>query len=293
MHPDYLSTSFAVELDLPAIPVQHHHAHIASVMAEHRLDEKVIGVSFDGTGLGEDGNIWGSEFFVCDLSGFERITHLDYMPMPGGDRAAKEPWRMAFSLLYASYGRDMMKLDLPFLQSSGEADKELLLQAIEKGINCPLTSGAGRLFDAVAALLGICRVSVFHAEAPMRLENIAVMTTGECYPYALNETIDIKPVIMGIAEDILGGKDPGRISGRFHNTVSEIIVNTVCRIRESHGIEKAVLSGGTFQNRLISRLTENALREKGFKVYIPGLLPANDGGIALGQLAVAARKRTF
>ena len=291
MHPDYLSTRFAIELGLPAIPVQHHHAHIASVMAEHKLDEKVIGVSFDGTGLGDDGNIWGSEFFVCDLSGYERITHLEYMPMPGGDSAAKEPWRMAFSLLYTSFGRDMMNLDLPFLQSFGDADKELLLQVIEKGINCPLTSGAGRLFDAVAGMLDICKVSMFHAEAPMRLENMADMTMNGSYPYALNETIDVGPMIMGITEDILGGKDHGVISGRFHNTISGIIVNTVCRIREESGIEKVALSGGTFQNRLISGLTENALREKGLKVYIPELLPANDGGIALGQLAVAARKR--
>jgi len=291
LHPDYLSTRFALDLELPAIPVQHHHAHIASVMAEHKLDEKIIGVSFDGTGLGDDGNIWGSEFLVCDLDVYERITHLAYMPMPGGDLAAKEPWRMAVSLLYSAYGKDLLSLDLSFLRLIPAPDLQLLLQAIEKGVNCPLTSGAGRLFDAVAAMLDLCQVSLFHAEAPMRLENIADMTSDGAYPYGKGTSIDTDPIIRGITDDILMGRNPSVISGRFHQTISEIILDTVTRIREDTGINKVALSGGTFQNRLISTLVEPSLQENGFQVYVPMKVPANDGGIALGQLAIAAKRR--
>ncbi len=172
LHPDYLSSRFAEELNLTAIPVQHHHAHIASVLAEHKLDEKVIGISFDGTGLGDDGNIWGSEFLICDLESYERISHLEYIPMPGGDRAAHEPWRMAVSYLYSVYGMELMNMNLPFLKRIKEGNLKLVLQSIEKNINCPLSSGAGRLFDAIAAILDLCSVSQFHAEAPMRLESV-------------------------------------------------------------------------------------------------------------------------
>jgi hydrogenase maturation protein HypF len=291
LHPDYLSTQFAKDLGLPCIPVQHHHAHIASVMAEHRLDEKVIGVSFDGTGLGDDNHIWGSEFLICDLAGYERISHLDYIPMPGGDKATREPWRMAVSYLYACFGRDLLNLDLPFLRSLNVTDVEKVIVAIEKEINCPMTSGAGRLFDALAAMLDITKVSMFHAEAPMRLESAALMNMDKAYPYNPGSTIDIRPMIREIAGDIIRGGDPGEISGRFHYTVADIIVQTVSRIRKDSGIGTVAISGGTFQNRIVSRLVENRLMDHGFSIYIPEKVPANDGGIALGQLAVAAVRR--
>ena len=291
LHPDYLSTKFALDLGLPVIAVQHHHAHIASVMAEHQLDEKVIGVSFDGTGLGDDGKIWGSEFLVCDLAGYERISHLDYIPMPGGDKASQEPWRMAVSYLYASYGRDLLDLDLPFLRSLNISDAEMVVQAMEKEINCPLTSGAGRLFDAVAAILDICKVSLFHAEAPMRLEGLARLDHGVPYPYEPGRTIDVRPMIREIVEDIKRGADPGKISSRFHYTIAHIIVKMVIRIRKEFRIKKVVLSGGSFQNRILSTLVEILLQEQGLTVFIPEMVPPNDGGIALGQLAVAAKRR--
>ncbi len=291
LHPDYLSTQFAVGLGLPAVPVQHHHAHIASVMAEHGLDEKVIGVSFDGTGLGDDNHIWGSEFLLCDLAGYERISHLEYMPMPGGDKAVREPWRMAVACLYASYGRDMAGLDLPFLRSLDMQHVEGVIRAIEEGINCPLTSGAGRLFDAVSAMLDICKISLFHAEAPMRLEGIAARNLGDPYPYVPGDAVDVRPMIRNIAEDIRHGTAPELISGRFHNTIADLVMKVVLRISKGSGIKKVALSGGTFQNRVLSTLVENRLREKGFTVYVPVMVPVNDGGIALGQMAVAAKLR--
>jgi len=293
LHPNYLSTRFARELEITTVPVQHHHAHIASVMAEHTLDEKVIGVSFDGTGLGNDGNIWGSEFLVCDLAGYERITHLDYIPMPGGDKATYEPWRLAVSYLYSLHGRKLTDLKLPFLKKIEPASLNLVLQSIEKNINCPLSCGAGRLFDAVSALLNLCTASQFHAEAPMRLESAIQQGEKNAYPYFSDKTIDIRPTIESIVQDITMGVDPGLISARFHNTITAIILETVTIISKDRGINKVALSGGTFQNRYLSERIENQLKEKGFEVLVPLQLPANDGGIALGQLAIAAKHRNM
>jgi hydrogenase maturation protein HypF len=205
LHPDYLSTRYARELDLPILAIQHHHAHIASVMAEHGVLGQVIGVSFDGTGLGDDGHIWGSEFLICDLAGYTRRAHLEYMPMPGGDRATHEPWRMAVSFLYSIYGRDLLDLDLPFLKKMNLATVEQVIQAIEKNINTPLTSGAGRLFDAAAALLDLCTFSSFHAEAPMRLENIISPGTQEVYPYDDGTEISMAPAFMAMVDEVMGG----------------------------------------------------------------------------------------
>ncbi len=306
LHPDYLSTRFAGDLGLPTVGVQHHHAHIASVLAEHGLDEKVIGVSFDGTGLGDDGNIWGSEFLVCDLEYYERIAHLEYLPMPGGDRATYEPWRMAVSLLYSRYGREFTGLRLPFLERIDPSTLELVIQSIEKGINCPKSSGAGRYFDAVSAMLGICTTSLFHAEAPMRLE-AAIRPEEGIYTFGpgdpgkaegkgghANETKVIRTAWLAeaIVEDILGGVESGKVSARFHNTMAAVILETVRRTGSDRGIRKVALSGGTFQNRYLSERIEGMLRENGFEVLVPIQLPANDGGIALGQLAVAAKRRT-
>jgi len=312
LHPDYLSTRFVKELNLKAIAVQHHHAHIASVMAEHGLNEKVIGVSFDGTGLGDDGNIWGSEFLVCDLEGYERVSHLEYMSMPGGDKATQEPWRMAVSYLYSIYGWKLMELDLPFMEKIDPESLEMVIRSIEKKINNPLTCGAGRLFDAVSALLGICTISSFHAEAPMRLEaSIRADHPGDhsgdhdpagggrikdkqaIYPFTAGNVIAVGPIITKIVEDIKNGVDRGQISARFHNTIAAVILETVNRINMERGIRKVCLSGGTFQNKYLSGRIENLLSEAGLEVLVPLQLPANDGGIALGQLAIAARRRSM
>jgi hydrogenase maturation protein HypF len=292
MHPDYLSTRFATELGLPSVRVQHHHAHIAAVLAEHQLNEKVVGVSFDGTGFGDDGNIWGSEFLVCDLEKYQRITHFTYMSMPGGDKATQEPWRMAVSYLYSLFGRDLAGLGLPFLQEIEPGSLELVIQSIEKNVNCPFSSGAGRLFDAVSAMLGLCTVSQFHAEAPMRLES-AILEDRKAYPFTSGKVINLDPTIEGIVEDIKSGLEPGHISARFHNTIAKIILETVAGISRDHGIKKVALSGGTFQNRYLSEMIEDQLAGYGFEVIVPLRLPPNDGGIALGQLAVAARHRSM
>jgi len=171
LHPDYLSTQYAVETKLKHFKIQHHHAHIASCMAEHNLDERVIGISFDGTGYGDDNNIWGSEFFICDLKEYTRVNHFDYIPMPGGDKVTDEPWRMALSYLYKIDGNKFRDYDLPFLKNINPSSIELLCYAIDNKINSPLTSSSGRLFDAVSALINLSPYSKFHAEAPMRLES--------------------------------------------------------------------------------------------------------------------------
>ncbi|NOY37889.1 MAG: carbamoyltransferase HypF [Chlorobi bacterium] len=293
MHPDYLSTRYAMETGLPVIQVQHHHAHIAACMAEYKLDEPVIGVSFDGTGYGTDGNIWGGEFLVCDLQKFERRSHLGYVPMPGGDLAALQPWRMAVSYLWYAFGEEMEKLNLPFLEWVRAGEKvHLLMKMIRKKINTPYTSSAGRLFDAVAALTGICRESTFHAEAPMRLEAAIVPHTEGMYSWLVqDEIIDLRPAIREIVKDIIAKTAPGAIAARFHRTIAHLIVEKSNHIRKETGLNKIILSGGTFQNRYLLGITEEMLEKLKFEVFISEKVPVNDGGISLGQLTVAGALR--
>ena len=291
MHPDYLSTGFAKESGLPLTEVQHHHAHIASCMAENGIDEKVIGVSFDGTGLGTDGHIWGGEFLICDLNEFERFAHFDYIPLPGGDAVTKEPWRMGLSYLYKVFGQKLFELNIPFIRDLDKEKSRMILQAIDHNINCPLSSSAGRLFDAVAAILNICTVSQFHAEAPMRLENSINLNIHKEYKFDINNIINFNAVIQGIVEDIKLDMEVGEIAAKFHNTIISIIFATVKRMFEETGIKKVALSGGTFQNKYISERIEKKLIENGYELMIQKSVPANDGGIALGQLAIAAKRR--
>ncbi|MBM3436139.1 MAG: carbamoyltransferase HypF, partial [Bacteroidetes bacterium] len=290
-HPDYLSTKFAKDLNLPTLEVQHHHAHVASCMAEFSLDERVIGVSLDGTGYGIDGNIWGGEFFTCDLSEFERVTHFEYIPLPGGDSVTKEPWRTAVSYLYKIFGKNFLNLNIPFVQSLDQKKTELLLQAIDRKINCPLSSSAGRLFDAIAAITNICTVTNFHAEAPMRLENSASGTTKTGYPFAYGESVSFQPAIREIVQDLIEGVPVPLISAKFHNTINNVIFAVVSQIRKNTGLNKIVLSGGTFQNRYILSRIEVILQKEGFEIYTQSRIPGNGGGIALGQLAIASKIR--
>lgn len=291
MHPDYLSTRYAAGTGLKRIAVQHHHAHIASAMAENGIDEKVIGVSFDGTGYGDDGNIWGSEFLVCDFSDYTRYKHFEYKKMPGGDAVTSEPWRMAVSYLYSFMGERFLDLNLPFLRNISSKNLKIILKMLKDNLNAPLTSGAGRLFDSVTALLNICVQSTFHAEAPMRLES--VITEGIKDYYLFNDDNDIvfKETFRGIIDDIHKGIPEGIISAKFHNTIINVIETTVKKIRQETGLNKVVLSGGTFQNRYLLANLEPALTNSGFKVYAHSRIPSNDGGIALGQLVIAARRR--
>jgi hydrogenase maturation protein HypF len=294
MHPDYLSTTFArdvsEQLQIPLLKVQHHHAHIASAMAEHHLDEEVIGISLDGTGYGPDGNMWGGEFFITNLCDFKRYSHFDYIAMPGGDKAISEPWRMAMSYIYKYFGKDDLLTSIPWSNNMDIGKKRLIYEMIEKKINSPLTSSAGRLFDAVAALLGLCVVQTFEAEAPMRLESIICHDIKDYYPYHIDQTVILKEMFQGIIRDI-NNIDKSIISVKFHNTIAKIIVDVSEKIRREDGLKKVVLSGGVFQNRYLIETSIFLLKQSGFDVYINNLVPANDGGISLGQLVIAAKKQ--
>jgi hydrogenase maturation protein HypF len=291
MHPDYLSTRFAKDINIEQIEVQHHHAHIVSCMAEYNLDEKVIGVSMDGTGYGDDGHIWGGEFFICDLADYQRFNHFEYIPLPGGDQVTKEPWRTGISYLFKIYGREFIDLEMPFFKSLDKQKTSLIIQAIEKKINCPLSSSAGRLFDAVAAITNVCPVSKFHSEAPMRLESVASAGIDFAYPFDLGNVVSFESTLKAIVEDILDGLDVAEISAKFHNTVINVIFAVASQIRKETRINKVVLSGGTFQNKYILSRLEKILEKGGFDVYSQIKVPSNDGGIALGQLAIAAKRR--
>ncbi len=290
-HPDYFSTRFGKALGAETIEVQHHHAHIASCMCEHGLDEEVIGISFDGTGLGDDGHIWGGEILVCDLAGYTRFMHFDYVPMPGGDKVSQEPWRTAVSYLYQVYGTDFRQRDLDFLRHIPAIKVDMIVEAIEKKINSPLSSSCGRLFDAVSALINLCPVSAFHAEAPMRLESIADTRIETSYPFAPYDTINFGPMIREIVDDLRHGETQAHIAGKFHNTMINVIFASAEKARLSTGLNKVVLSGGSFQNALMLEGAVKKLTESGFRVFTHETVPANDGGIALGQLAIAAKKR--
>jgi hydrogenase maturation protein HypF len=295
MHPDYLSSRFAQETGLPLIQVQHHHAHITACMAEFGLTESVIGVSFDGTGLGDDGAIWGGEFLICDLTGYRRFSHFDYVPLPGGDKAAEQPWRMGLAYLYTTFGRAFWDLDLPLIHALEPEKAELLLKTIDKQIQCPPTSSIGRLFDAVAAITGLVSNSTFEAEAPIRLEaaiDEAAYRTETCYPYRIDSTINVTPLIEALVTDISNSMAVGEIAAKFHQTLVAIILDMAERMRQEHDIHTVVLSGGVFQNRHLLEKAEVTLQTNGFAVYSPLQVPANDGGLCLGQLAVAAMKES-
>lgn len=299
MHPDYLSTKFgndlAIENNIPIIRVQHHHAHIASTMAQFGIDDKVIGVSFDGTGYGTDGNIWGAEFLICDLLDFERRSHFEYIPLPGGDRVTKEPWRIAVSYLYRIYGHDFLNLKLKFLDHINPDHIKLVLQAIDKSFNTPLSSSAGRLFDAVSAITGICINSTFHAEAPMRLENIISEGITHEYPYVKeNNQFQFSQTIINIVSDLSDGIHESIVAAKFHNTIISLIFDEVVYLSKQSSISKIVFSGGTFQNKyIVTGLEKKFELLKSLSVYFPTSIPANDGGIALGQLAIAGKRRSL
>jgi hydrogenase maturation protein HypF len=293
-HPDYLSSRYAEETGLPLVKVQHHHAHIASCMAEHHLDEKIIGISFDGTGLGTDGKIWGGEFLVCDFADFERAAHFEYMPMPGGDLVTKETWRMASAYLFRYFGENYLWKNFKSLfPEVDDKSFEAVLFMLKQNVNCPETSSAGRLFDAVSALTGICPIASYHAEPPMRLESAAFENCKDSYPFTFeNEIISFKPTFQVILKDLFEKKEIGLISAKFHNTIIRVVIKVVSEINSKTGLKKVVLSGGTFQNKILLESAEKELQKGGYKVYSHTLVPSNDGGIAMGQLAVAAKRRS-
>lgn len=308
LHPDYLSTRFACEFvhssagekvfpvngGLKRTAVQHHHAHIASCMAEKGIDEEVFGVAFDGTGYGNDGMTWGGELMACDLTDHTRIAHFEYLPQPGGDKAAEQPWRMALSYLYRTFGRDLHRLGLGCTEGWGKRDVEGICFMIDRDINAPLTSSAGRLFDAVAAITGLCQVNSFEAEAAMKLESAVDPGETRSYGFAVSgNSISFVPMIREIVKDLSDRESVGRIAAKFHNTLARVVVSQAERGRMERKLGKVVLSGGTFQNKYLCETTVQWLRERDFEVYINRLVPPNDGGIALGQAVIAAKRRAM
>jgi hydrogenase maturation protein HypF len=274
LHPGYLSTRYARAVpDLPKIGVQHHHAHIAACMLENGLDGEVIGVAFDGTGYGTDGAIWGGEFLVAGYAGFTRRAHLRYAPLAGGDAAIREPWRAALAYVDRVEG-------VP------DERQRVVRHMIDTGFNTVQTSSCGRLFDAVAAIIGLRNQVTFEGQAAIELEAIADFSVTGRYEFTLDgEDLDFRPAIAAIAAS---RESKGAIAARFHNTVAEAIVHT-CR---TIGLDRVCLSGGTFQNMKLLQRVVPALRAAGFTVYLHERVPPNDGGIALGQAAVAVSMRT-
>lgn len=288
LHPDYASTHFAQSTGLPLMPVQHHHAHMASCMAENGLTERVIGVTFDGLGYGTDGRVWGGEFLVGDYAGFERAAHLRYVGMPGGDQATREPWRMALSHL-----RDAGLESAALNARIGLQETRVVKQMLDRSFNAPRTSSMGRLFDAVAALAGVRDRVSYEGQAAMELEWLAtgVAEFGSYqFNLAADATVDTRPLIRAVVADVENAANKRTIARRFHSTVVEIISATCSRIREATGLSVAVLSGGVFLNGLLTAEVLARLERDGFSVYRHRLVPPNDAGLSLGQAAIAAAR---
>jgi len=295
LHPDYLSTQYAKDelrtnnYEL-AFPIQHHHAHVSSVCAENNINEKVIGVSFDGTGYGTDGKIWGGEFLIVDGGTFQRKYHLKYIELPGGDVATTEIWRIGFSYLYSVFGVEAIKF-------YPNRDAAVIGKMIEKKINCPSTSSVGRLFDAVASIIGIRQEVTFEAQAAIELEYLAdkrLDLKSGSYEYEIcNENVDTKKMIIGIMNDLISKKTKNEISLKFHNTLAKIISDICRRIRKNLKLNKVILSGGVFQNKILVEKSLKLLKNDGFDVYFNKQVPTNDGGISLGQAWIAKNLINF
>jgi hydrogenase maturation protein HypF len=291
LHPDYRSTRLALASEIERkIGVQHHHAHIASCMAENHLRGDVIGVAMDGTGFGTDGAIWGGEFLVADYARFERRAHLRYVPLPGGNAAVRQPWRMALSYLREAFGAEIPEA-LARFGGVGERQVALVDAMIARGLQTVATSSCGRLFDAVAVMLGLASEVSFEGQAAIALETAIESGVEERYDFEVKDdaalVVDLRPMIRGIARDVACGRRVGVVAARFHNTVSAAIVEVCCRIRRSDGLSRVCLSGGTFQNVYLVGRTAVELRGLGFGVFLHAMVPANDGGISLGQAVIA------
>jgi len=296
LHPSYFSTGWALaQSGLPQIGVQHHHAHIASCMAENHLDGQVIGIALDGTGYGTDGRIWGGEVLLADYSGFERAAHLAYVPLPGGEAAIREPWRMAVAYLVRHFGCDFVR-GLPLVADVPPKNLNVLFRMMEQGINSPLTSSCGRLFDAVAALAGIRHRVNYEAQAAIELEMAIANSSDEsAYPFELvpegeGWTIDTRGLFEALLRDLGRDVSLADISRRFHNGLVEVLAELASRLREKSGLQRVCLSGGTFQNAYLFERVCERMGKENFRVFSHGEVPAGDGGLSLGQALVAAKK---
>lgn len=293
LHPDYLSTHYAEELSqqlsIPLIRVQHHHAHIVSCMSENNISEKVIGVALDGTGFGADGTIWGGEFLLVSPKDYLRVGHLKNLPMPGGEQAINQPWRMTFSYLYSLYGK---KIDTVYSVIGKKKDLQLLKQMLDKRINSPLTSSCGRLFDAVASLIGLRDEVDFEGQAAMELEALCQPKYDGNYRYQIkkennNWVIDTDRMFQQIILDLKKKVSLNKIATQFHNTIAHFILFLCDKIRKEYNINYVALSGGVFQNSFLLTRTMKKLKDANFIVLIHKKLPPNDACISLGQAIVA------
>ncbi len=288
LHPRYLSTQWAQEQDAPLLAVQHHHAHLAAVLAEHRLDEPVIGIIMDGTGYGSDGTIWGGEILVGDCAGFDRFAAFEPMPLPGGDAAIKAPWRTAVAYLQTTFGH---LPDLPFLR---DVEHQPISEMVAKDINCFPTSSCGRLFDAVAAMSGGRTTIRYEGQAAIEMMQSAGGIEGDPFEFALESTdgiflMAVKPLIKSVAKAVQNGAGLPEIGRRFHRTLIELFTEVAGAAARRTGISKVVLSGGVFQNQLLFENLIPRLEQSGLQVFTHEQVPTNDGGIALGQALIGRR----
>src|SRR5581483_930955 len=292
LHPEYVSTKFALDLDVPALGVQHHHAHIAACLAEHDHTGKVLGVAFDGLGMGDDGTMWGGEFLVADLYGYERVGHLLPVVLPGGVSAIREPWRMAVAWAERAGGADAAA------QAGAAVDDRwpavLDLVARQHGV---MTSSAGRLFDAVASLLGVRHRVTYEGQAAIELEALArhASDVGDDrrHDYELLDddgvlVVDPRPLVRGVMADREDGRANPEIAARFHRGLAAATTETAARLAAAHDCDCVALSGGVFQNELLRGAVAGALEKHGLRVLQHATVPANDGGISIGQAAIAA-----
>jgi hydrogenase maturation protein HypF len=296
MHPEYLSTKYGKEVasrdNLRLVPVQHHHAHIVSCLADNGMEGPVIGVALDGTGYGTDGHIWGGEFLVADYHGFQRAAHLEYLPLPGSSLAIRRPYRAAAGYLMAlGIGLDE---SLPLAGYLSIEERDTIKNQVEKGINAPLTSSIGRLFDVVSALIGVRGTIEYEAQAAIELEVLARRAGGEIglYPFSTIERegltiIRVRDLLAAIIDDLHQNASRAAIVVKFHNTIAAMILDMCRSISKDTGIIGTALSGGVFQNRLLLGKTVALLESAGFKVYTHHQVPCNDGGISLGQVVIA------
>jgi hydrogenase maturation protein HypF len=301
LHPEYLSTKYALELGsqsshLKLVPVQHHYSHIVSCMADNKIESPVIGVALDGTGYGSDGRIWGGEFLVADYKGFKRLGHLEYLPLPGGAAAIKKPYRTATGYLLKLLGEDSLNPKLAFLKQVDAVEIELIKRQLQTGLNSPLNSSMGRLFDAVSALVDVRSEIDYEGQAAVELEMAAYDSIDKVgdkgYPYSIVESdgvniVKLTELFSAIVEDLYQCVSKATVSAKFHNTVAHMIFDMCRLIAKKTGINQVALSGGVFQNRLLLRKVVPLLESAGFSVLTHKQVPCNDGGISLGQAVIA------
>ena len=288
LHPNFYQNELLKEIKTKKIGIQHHHAHIVACMAEHFLEEEVIGVAFDGTGYGTDGKLWGGEFFVCNKEKFKRLAHLNYVALPGGEGAIREPWKMAISYLYDTFKEDYTAYVPKHLQ---EKKHQIITEIIKKDINSPKASSIGRLFDAVAALLGFDAKITFQGEAAIDLENLCCRDDQSFYQYNISledgiYIIDCKSLIKSVVIEVIDGIDKELIARRFHNTIIKFTIELCEILRKEYNLSSVVLSGGVFQNEILLINIYKELIKRDFKVYIHEQIPANDEGISIGQMII-------